>query len=394
MYISFDSPDPVSRNSSGPQKMINYLNKENDKKEDLSKNVGDGFFSREQEDLSKAEAISIIEHSKYRTRLESDQTKYYSLSINFSAAELLGKSDQDLIDYVKNEFSGAYSSAILGRDVDPNNIVWVAKLEKERRYKGDAQMVKDGIVKSGDLKPGDNRHVHILIARKTLCDKKVSPLSNHFREGVNNGVVKGGFDQDSFKMEIESRFDRSFGFKREYESSYQKHLDIKRPDLNRSLNYDSAMKSQLAQSANFFPIEKQKAFLSASLKRQLYKTSSLYELKTLLSEKGVQLNLARDSGDFIVGASALSTKVSNPKEFTLSDLGLDEKKFINRFQEKSLYVANSPGIKTKTIDPITISSSSELLIDGKPIQSEVDQTQNKKRFKRKTRNHSNNGQNT
>lgn len=227
MFCKFPTP---SDNAAGCGKSLDYLSKEDKNREpehELS-----GFFSANQTNLSKEDAQGIVEHSLYKKGLKTDQDKYFMVVMSFSQDELKGKSNQDLIKYAQQNFAKDYAGSVTGRDVDPNQIAWVGKIEETRKHKGYDKEVKEGNAKSGQIKDGDNRHVHFIVARKTLDDKQVSPHSNHFKSGTNSGAVKGGFDQDVFKLFSEKSFDKSFSHDREQKDMVQEKLKPYRPDLS------------------------------------------------------------------------------------------------------------------------------------------------------------------
>lgn len=379
MYISFDPPNKDSRNSEGPEQIINYLLKEDKEKKRVENDVEKGFFSSEEKNLTKEEARTLLEHSKYRTRLGKDEAKFFSISINFSQEELKNLSNEEIITFVQNQFSPSYSESILGREVDPKNIVWFAKIEEDRRYKGDSPEVLNGEARSGELKPGDNRHVHVVVARKTLCDKKVSPLSNHFRVDVNKGSVKGGFDQDIFKIDLERRFDKDFSFERAYSNSYQIHLDGKRSDLKKELDFKKIIEKEVKKSKDFFPLEKQRAFLSATLKRAIWKAGSLEQLQEILREKGVELSLVGGGDQKRFEIKSLTA--SNSHTFSVKDLGFNDK-LIERLHEQEVVKTNSREVGNLPNARSIEFDQDHAIIDSRTIDNDDDNFI-KRKFKKK-----------
>ena len=72
----------------------------------------------------------------------------------------------------------------------------------------------------GTVRPGI--HVHIIVSRKDKTGKyKLSPMTNH-RSG-SSGVIKSGFNRDSFYRDCERIFDTSFGYQRRISESYDYH---------------------------------------------------------------------------------------------------------------------------------------------------------------------------
>jgi len=108
-----------------------------------------------------------------------------------------------------------------GLDSD-KGLIYYAKIEHHRQYKGTDKEVKQGQAKQGERKPGNNLHVHVIISRKSKDGKlKLSPLTNH--RGTKKGAVKGGFDRVEFVGKCEKAFDFQFQHDRNKEESF-KHL--------------------------------------------------------------------------------------------------------------------------------------------------------------------------
>lgn len=347
MFCKFPPPDKKTGNASGIEKMTEYLSKEDkdrDKDHELS-----GMFSSEEKNLSQEQAKEIVEHSGYRKGLGANDAKYYTVVMSFSQKELVGKTNQELIEFAQRNFAELYVGGVVGRELDPKTIAWVGKLEENRYYKGDDPEVKDGKAKSGQLKSGDNRHLHIIVARKTLDGKQISPHSNHFREGKSRGAVKSGYDQDVFKIDAETRFDKDFGYKRSKEESVAFKISPYRKDIlgKRQIDSEKRLETLLEKSDRLFSSDQQKRFMRATLKRNLYKAGDIKALERILSEKGVRMNLVQNVAAEITNLEFTSNNVSNPKTFTLKDLDLKlsdvnhlierEKERLDSTQEQSAY---------------------------------------------------------
>lgn len=223
--MPYVKPLPVNtktNNASGCRMSINYLEKENKNKSILEK---EPFFNDTSSFATAKEVeFKIDEHKK---GLKNTDSKYYEVVISFSKEELKGKSDKDLREYIKKEFPKAYTGAVNGKEVDTKQLTWFAKLERDRKYNGTDKEVKEGKAKSGQLKEGDQRHFHILVARKTKDEKyKISPLTNHI--DTKKGAVKGGFERVKFAENIEKSFDKHFKYERSQEQSFQYRNDMKK----------------------------------------------------------------------------------------------------------------------------------------------------------------------
>lgn len=239
--------------------LLNYLEKE-DKGRDESNELK-GFFTANSSHLSNEQAKNVIEHGLYKKGLKNDADKFFTVTMSFSQDELKGKSNKDLQEFAQEKFASMYCGSVQGREVDSSKLAWVAKLETERKYKGDDERVKEGLAKSGQQKEGDQRHIHFIVARKTLDDKQISPMSNHFREGAKTGAVKSGFDQDKMKFECEQEFDKKFNHERKEDEKIKNALGDYRPDLVEKYNSkEIEQEKQREQQAKEKFQESQKAF--------------------------------------------------------------------------------------------------------------------------------------
>lgn len=238
-------------NSGSCVKLQEYLDKENYTKVSLENGKFkmvrkpieelDFFFNDKKDMISLAESIEMIDNN--RKGLSAKQSKFYSITYNFSKYELKGRTDEDLKNFVKDTFTKDYVASITGdnHNLNPDSIVWHAKLEHVRTFKNwddTKDLIPEGY-KVGDVKPGDNRHVHITVCRMTTEGKKVSPLGRNKGSLKESARVGSGFDRVDFKQRIERSFDRYFDFTRHYMQSFQYYnLKNKQPQ-DREKFYDN-----------------------------------------------------------------------------------------------------------------------------------------------------------
>lgn len=242
MITLFQTSPKSDGNSGSAGAAISYFSKED--KEDKNRNPNDivfGFFNSEQTGIAPEVAKELIEHKLYSKSLAKVDSKFFHVLIAFSQDELKGKSDKELIEFAQKNFATMYLEAGKRHEIDPLQLAWCAKLEKTRKYKGDDIEVLQKAKNSGQLKDGDQRHIHIVVARKTLDNRKISPLSNHFKEGQKKGSVTKGFDQDDFRLRLQFEFDDHFSHSRKKEERYEDKLAVRRPDLNLNNNMTSAV---------------------------------------------------------------------------------------------------------------------------------------------------------
>lgn len=238
-HIKFASINTKYGNSGSCQMSVDYLSKENEGKE---LNGQEEFFNDKQDFIGKESARKTID-SAPKQGIRGDDAKYFEVIVSFDKNELKGKSDEQIKEYVKEKFPQVYADSVKGKEVDKDKLVWVAKLERERKYKGTDEEVKNGKAKSGEKKEGDQRHVHIIIARKTEDNKMgISPLTNYRKE--SKGVIKSGFDRNNFRNKSESEFDKKFNYDRPKEQSFnylntmKNGTDKEKSELNKEIKND------------------------------------------------------------------------------------------------------------------------------------------------------------
>ncbi len=240
MYIKIHgNRDYVKGNTQSCHDLIQYLEKEN---EELNLLEQEQFFNHSSNSISAEFAINSIDNNK--KGLKDKDAKFFMVTVNPSERELrhLAKiaskrhirdisemNPSELERYnnmVKNyardvmeEYAKAFNRGLSG-----NDLVYYAKLEQQRHFKGTDKEVKEGLATSGEKKEGLQTHVHIVISRKDVSQKvSLSPLANS--RGSKNHVLKGksvkvGFNRDEFVASCEKEFDKKFQFQRTFENSY------------------------------------------------------------------------------------------------------------------------------------------------------------------------------
>lgn len=190
--------------------LVNYLCKENEGK---SIHEQEHFFSHSQDQINRLKVINSIDNNV--SKLGKADSKFFMLTLNFSereASHIL--SDPTRIRLYTRQVMEAYARNF-NKGLQSSDLVWYAKIEYKRTFKGFEPKVRNGIFHQGDQKPGLNTHVHLVISRKDQTQKlKLSPMTNHRKSST--GIIKSGFDRMRFKIECEKCFDRVFGYKREH----------------------------------------------------------------------------------------------------------------------------------------------------------------------------------
>ncbi|MBW8244852.1 mobilization protein [Muricauda oceani] len=250
---------------------VAYLEKENKGKE-LEEQ--EHFFDQYGEGISPREVIRDIDGNT--AKLKKKEPRFYSITVNPSRRELKHLQDhpRDLKTYTRKlmkEYAKSFHREIDGRKVNVNDIVYYAKIEHQRTYKGNDRAIREnapysakiarlrneiqqieqgklnGSVKrkreeierleataphrlngrritQGMAKEGSQAHIHIIVSRKDRSNRySLSPGSKYKASEVkmNGKTVKRGFDRNRFFESSERLFDAQFRYKRNYVETYR-----------------------------------------------------------------------------------------------------------------------------------------------------------------------------
>lgn len=210
---------PLSGGNSGScGAMVKYLEKENE--EGISK---EWFFDKHGNPVHAQQVVREIDSNK--AKLSKGDAKFYSIIIAPSekeleviggnhasqSAALKGFTKKVMDEYARNFKRDNVKSA--------EDLLYFAKIEYQREFKGTDQQVREGHAKAGEVKPGNQMHIHVIVSRKDATNKvKLSPLSNH--RSTKKGPIKGGFDRTRFKEAVEWSFDEKFQYERPLEECF------------------------------------------------------------------------------------------------------------------------------------------------------------------------------
>lgn len=281
MYITITPQKLGSNYMQSVTDFVAYLEKENNEK---SVDDREHFFNQNGEEISSKDVISEIDGNT--TKLKKTEPKFYSITVNPSAHELkqLQNHSKNLRAYTRElmkEYAKAFNREIDERPITVEDIIYYAKIEHQRTYKGtdkairenapyygkvvrlknEIQQVERGELKGsvkkkqqqikqlkkeapnqlngqmiwqGMAKEGAQSHIHIIVSRKDLTNRySLSPGSKYKASEVimNGKIVKRGFDRDSFFSASEKTFDKLFDYKRNYVETYKaRKIFIKNPN--------------------------------------------------------------------------------------------------------------------------------------------------------------------
>ncbi|WP_019991507.1 DUF5712 family protein [Rudanella lutea] len=198
----------------------------------LEKQERGQWFSQERDGMRASEVTPAIDQNK--RNLGRDDEKFYQIIIGPSREELkhIGDDPAKLRDYtrdVMNEYARNFGKGIEGKD-----LVWFAKIEKERTHTHQDRAVQTGEELKGKKKEGGQTHVHVIVSRTENLSQfkarqqagqmerkhplKLSPATNH--RATEKGAVKGGFDRTNFIRASERQFDQRFSYERKQTETF------------------------------------------------------------------------------------------------------------------------------------------------------------------------------
>lgn len=224
--------DVKSGNTGSCHDLVRYLGKETGE--------GQRFFSHTQQEVSPEKVIMDIDGNK--KALGANDAKFFMLSLNPSQSEqmhLIGRKVNDFNSLTAEEKKEIFQkleaftrSAMdeyalnFGRDniKGGQDLMYYARVETQRSYHPGDEEVKQGIAKTGDLKPGLNLHVHVIVSRKSLDGKvKLSPgakSAGNSWELEGRGTVKRGFSHEGWKVRVQDCFNQQFDYQAKEGESY------------------------------------------------------------------------------------------------------------------------------------------------------------------------------
>lgn len=207
MYIKVINPKKHGKteynNAGSCTPLVNYLSKE-DTGKGLEKEF---YFSHDRDKVSSIEVIKSIDNNC--PNIEKHQAKFYSLVVSPKPDEMehLKHDKDELKSYVRNVmeiYAGNFNKKDgTSKNLGGENLVYYAKLEENRYYKGTDEEVKQGKAKQGEPLPGDNTHVHIIVSRKDKTKEiEFSPLVNS----------KKLFNREQLKVNCCKHFDKKYNY--------------------------------------------------------------------------------------------------------------------------------------------------------------------------------------
>lgn len=274
MYIKIQTSEKANGNKGSVNALASYLEKEDIARENAAFEKGElpeartGFFNHSKNGIFKNEVISKIDSNK--KSLGKVDAKFYAITLSPSKNEqkhllkictnkqinsiddLTSKErkayEKLLVDYTRKSMN-EYATHFGRNDLKSGSqLVYFAKIEHERFYKGTDIDVKSKFKKSNEKKAGLQTHIHIIMSRKDIEQRfKLSPLAQE-KTGknakLNNRKVKRGFDRNLFNIKAEAVFDKNFNYQRALNEKLEYRIEayknpIKALEIERTMTPNS-----------------------------------------------------------------------------------------------------------------------------------------------------------
>lgn len=271
-------------NKGSSSSLVSYLGKENsdlDKMENEAEGIGDkmgiqnrkqDFFNHSRDNIGSVEAQSKIDSNI--KKLGKEDAKFFAPTINFSEKELkhlvekaTGRNDIKTVWDMKpnelkryNKLIKEYANKVMDNYAKNFNrqekglksgkdLVYFGKVEHQRKYKGTDKEIQENRAKQGELKPGLQSHVHIIVSRKDQNQRlKLDPTvkDKNTARKIGNNIYRVGFDRKAFINKNEMDFDKMFNYNRQELEKFENQNILKngtpkeKEELNEKIEKESS----------------------------------------------------------------------------------------------------------------------------------------------------------
>ncbi|MSK65078.1 clindamycin resistance transfer factor BtgB, partial [Escherichia coli] len=207
------------------------------------------LFNQFRDYVSAREVTFKIDNNK--AKLSRTDAKFYVITVSPSEKELrcMGRTPQECAEalrrYIRQDVMRNYAEGF-GKGLKSDDVEYYAKIHFNRDGESDSDM-----------------HAHIIVSRKDRSNtRKLSPKTNHTGK-KNCGNVKGGFDRTDFFRKCETSFDKSTGYDRSPEQTFD-YLNTMKNGTPKEI----FQMKEWAERVNHERLERMKAEWSRSLQEQ------------------------------------------------------------------------------------------------------------------------------
>ena len=232
MFLNITDSETGNNKGSSAQ-LVNYLEKEN--RNSLNENVSNElWFNDVNRDISPQEVRVKIDNNK--AKLGRNDAKFFLVNISPSQKEIAFLKEQfgeqgaeDKLKEYAVAVMDTYAQNFKRPGIESSkDLLWYAKLERNRYYSHNDAEVKNGIAKVGEPKEGEQMHVQVIVSRKDKNNKiKLSSMNNSRGSNKQHSAKIGQFNRVAFKNSGEQIFDGMFGYDRLLKESVNYALTMK-----------------------------------------------------------------------------------------------------------------------------------------------------------------------
>jgi hypothetical protein len=228
MHVNITKSETGNNKGSSSQ-LVAYLEKENRIAEGKEQVLMEPeyWFHQNSDRIQPYEVRQSIDANT--AKLSKDDARFFLVNISPSSKELKYLKTRYGEDGTKQQLK-AYANAVMdayAKNFKRNGVngsqdlVYFGKVEHNRYYTYKDLEVRKGQAKKGDIKPGEQMHIQVIVSRKDASDSiKLSPLNNSKGTNAAHSLKVGQFDRVAFKQASESLFDNMFGYDRDIKESF------------------------------------------------------------------------------------------------------------------------------------------------------------------------------
>lgn len=222
-----------------PTKIIEFNKKDNRFKDRLSfaidekdLKIKDGNYYVSEHLLKEKESYAI--QNAVTKEFQNEKENIYNKLATEKGFDMTKRplTEKDLMWYGKVETSRTYKH---------NDKIILENQRNQKEHKGNLHRNSKGeIIKVGDVKEGNQYHVHVVVSRhdKTMENPRnkisLSPLANQKENNMNNGA-KVGFDRNNFIQKTETIFDSKFNYNRPLDKSYESYKNLSKSSTSQAI---------------------------------------------------------------------------------------------------------------------------------------------------------------
>lgn len=222
-----------------PTKIIEFNKKDNRFKDRLSfaidekdLKIKDGNYYVSEHLLKEKESYAI--QNAVTKEFQNEKENIYNKLATEKGFDMTKRplTEKDLMWYGKVETSRTYKH---------NDKIILENQRSQKEHKGNLHRNSKGeIIKVGDVKEGNQYHVHVVVSRhdKTMENPRnkisLSPLANQKENNMNNGA-KVGFDRNNFIQKTETIFDSKFNYNRPLDKSYESYKNQSKSSTSQAI---------------------------------------------------------------------------------------------------------------------------------------------------------------